>query len=85
MNDGDHRGSEIWKGVRRGMGWALGFLFLRTFSQALNDGTRPTLKHAIKSTLRLQVLAAEAAERAQDIYAEAESEYRAETLSGERA
>ena len=83
MNDGDRRGSEIWKGARRGMGWALGFLFVRSCSQALREGPRPMLKHAVKGTLRLQELAAEMAERAQDIYAEAESEYRAETVGGE--
>ena len=85
MNDGDRRGSEIWNGARRGMGWALGFLFLRALSQALRQGPRPTLKQAMKSTLRLRELGAEAAERAQDIYAEAESEYRAETLGSEGA
>jgi len=78
MNDGDRRGSEIWTGARRGMGWALGFLFLRTFSEALRHGPRPTVKHAVKRALRLRDLGAEAAERAQDVYAEAESEYRGE-------
>ncbi len=85
MNDGDRRGSEIWKGARRGMGWALGFLLLRTFAEALRHGPRPTLKQAMKSALRLRELGAEAAERAQDIYAEAESEYRAEMLSSDGA
>lgn len=83
MPEKEDRSSDVWEGARRGLGWGVGFLSVLGLAGALRRGSRASVKEAMKGVLRVRRLGAEAAERMQDIYAEAESEYRAEALSGE--
>jgi ribosomal protein L13 len=46
----------------------------------MRSGPRPAFKGAMKGMLRAREAGAEAVERLQDVYAEAESEHAAETL-----
>ena len=68
------RNSEMWKGLRRGTGWAVGVGAVLTAATVLRDGPRDALKGLIKAGLRGRELAAEASEQVRDIYAEVQSE-----------
>lgn len=65
------RKSEVWKGMRRGAGWALGAGAVVTVASVLRDGGRSTIKSAMIGGMRGQAMAAELAEHLQDLYAEA--------------
>lgn len=65
------RKSEVWKGMRRGAGWAFGAGAVITVASVLRDGGRSTIKGAMIGAMRGQEMAAEAAEHLQDLYAEA--------------
>ena len=65
------RKSEVWKGMRRGAGWAIGMGAVVTAASVLRDGGRSTIKSAMIGGMRGQVMAAELAEHLQDLYAEA--------------
>ena len=75
MAERGERMSEVWKGARRGVGWALGVGTVVAVSEVLTHGPRPAMKRAIKRALHARAVAAELGERAQDVYAEAASEY----------
>ena len=68
--------SEVWKGMRRGAGWAFGVGAVITGASVLRDGGRSTAKSAIVAAMRGQAMAAELSERLQDLYAEAAHEQR---------
>ncbi len=68
------RNSEMWKGVRRGMGWAVGVGAVLTAASVLGNGPRDALKGAIRVGLRGRELAAEASEQMRDVYAEVQGE-----------
>lgn len=73
----------MWKGAKRGTGWALGFGAVIGAASALSRGGQPTAKAAMKGLLRMREVTAELTERVQDLYAEAQAEYAAEMLAGE--
>lgn len=64
--------------ARRGLGGRIRCCLGTAF--VLKRGAQPAMKSAMKGLLRLRTASAELAERVQDIYAEAEAEYAAETL-----
>ena len=64
----------MWKGVKRGAGWAFGVGAVVTVASVLRDGGRSTVKAAMIGAMRAQEMGAEAAERLQDLYAEAAHE-----------
>ncbi len=65
------RKSEVWKGMRRGTGWAFGVGAVVTVASVLRDGGRSTIKSAMIGGMRGQEMVAEVAEHLQDLYAEA--------------
>jgi hypothetical protein len=69
------RTSEVWKGTRRGAGWALGVGTVVSVAALLRDGPRQTLKAAMKAGLRGREMAAEMSEQVRDLYAEAQVEH----------
>jgi hypothetical protein len=69
------RTSEVWKGTRRGAGWALGVGTVVSVAALLRDGPRQTLKAAMKAGLRGREVAAEMSEQVRDLYAEAQVEH----------
>ncbi len=81
MAERSERRSELWRGGRRGAGWALGFVSVLGLGSLLSRGGEPTAKAAMKAGLRARQAGAEAMERVQDLYAEAESEYAVEALA----
>ncbi len=83
MAERRERSSEIAKGVRRGAGWAVGFGAVLGAGAMTRSGPRPALKGAMKGMLRARELGAEAVERLQDVYAEAQSEHATETLESD--
>lgn len=85
MAEGRERTSEAWRGMRRGAGWGAGFACVLAGASVLTRGARPALKGAMKGVLWMREAGAEAGERVRDIYAEAETEYRAEAVSREEA
>ncbi len=74
MPDVPGRNSEMWNGVRRGTGWAVGVGAVLTAASVLRDGPREALKGVLKAGLRGREMAAEASEQVRDIYAEVQSE-----------
>jgi hypothetical protein len=74
MDDRPTKGSEVWRGVRRGAGLALGVGGVVSVATLLRDGPRDTLKAAMKAGMRGREVAAELSEQLQDLYAEAQSE-----------
>lgn len=74
MDDKPRMGSEMWKGARRGAGWALGVGGVVSIAAILRDGPRETVKATMKAGMRGQEVAAELGEQMQDLYAEARSE-----------
>lgn len=81
MAERSERRSELWRGGRRGAGWAVGFISVLGLGSLLSRGGEPTAKAAMKAGLRARQAGAEAMERMRDLYAEAESEYAVETLA----
>ena len=79
MADKPRMGSEMWKGVRRGTGWALGVGGVISVATILRDGPREGVKAIMKAGMRGRETAAELSEQMQDIYAEAQSERSAES------
>lgn len=69
------RTSEVWKGARRGAGWALGVATVVSVAALLRDGPRQTLKGAMKAGLRGREVAAEISEQVRDLYAETQVEH----------
>ena len=65
------RKSEMWKGMRRGIGWAFGVGTVVTVASVLRDGGRATIKNAMIAGIQGQTVMAEFAEQLQDLYAEA--------------
>jgi len=74
MDDRPRTRSELWKGARRGTGWALGVGGVVSVAALLRDGPRDTAKTLIKAGIRGREAAAELSEQARDLYAEAQSE-----------
>ncbi len=74
MDDKPKMTSELWKGARRGAGWALGVGGVISVAALLRDGPRETVKATMKAGMRGREAAAELAEQVQDLYAEAQSE-----------
>ena len=74
MDDKPKTRSEIWRGARRGAGWALGVGGVVSVAALLRDGPREAVKATMKATMRGQEVAAELGEQVQDLYAEARSE-----------
>ncbi len=74
MDDKPKMRSEMWKGVRRGAGWALGAGAVISVATLLRDGPRDTIKTIMKAGMRGREVAAELTEQVQDLYAEAQSE-----------
>ena len=74
MNDNGKPGSQMWKGARRGAGWALGVGGVISAASVLRDGPRDTIKGMMKAGMRGREVAAEASEQLQDMYAEAQAE-----------
>ncbi len=74
MDDNGKTGSQMWKGARRGAGWALGVGGVISAAAVLRDGPRHTIKALMKAGMRGREVAAEASEQLQDLYAEAQSE-----------
>ena len=74
MNDNGKPGSQMWKGARRGAGWALGVGGVISAAAILRDGPRDTVKAMMKAGMRGREVAAEASEQLQDMYAEAQAE-----------
>ena len=72
--DDKRRGSEMWKGARRGAGWALGVCGVISAAAVLRDGPRDAVKAMMKAGMRGREVAAEASEQLQDLYAEAQAE-----------
>jgi len=81
MNEKPKRRSEMWKGVRRGTGWALGVGGVISVAALLRDGPRGTVKALMKTGMRGREVAAELGEQVQDLYAEARSERLGQSLS----
>ena len=78
MDDNPKTRSELWKGARRGAGWALGVGGVISVAALLRDGPRDAIKAGMKAGMRGREVAAELAEQVQDLYAEARSERLAE-------
>lgn len=76
MDDKPKIGSEMWKGLRRGTGWALGVGGVISVATLLRDGPRDGIKAMMKAGMRGREVAAEVSEQMQDLYAEAQSERR---------
>jgi hypothetical protein len=85
MADQGERASGAWKSIRRGAGWATGFLSVLGGASVLTRGSRPLLKGAMKGLLRMREAGAEGVERLRDVHAEAECEYRDEVRAREDA
>ena len=66
--------SEIWRGARRGTGWALGVGTVVSAAALLRDGPRETVKAMMKAGMRGREVAAELSEQVRDLHAEARSE-----------
>lgn len=80
MADRPRMGSEMWKGVRRGAGWALGVGGVVSVAAMLRDGPRETIKSTMKAAMRGREVAAELGEQMQDLYAEAQFERSEDSL-----
>lgn len=65
------RKSEIWKAMRRGIGWAFGVGTVVAVASVMRDGGRATIKSAIIAGMQGQTMIAELSEQMQDLYAEA--------------
>ena len=69
------RMSELWKGMRRGAGFAFGIGAVVGAASLLRDGARPTVKSLMKAGMQGRTMAAELSEQMQDLYAEAAYEH----------
>jgi len=82
MTERPRRTSELWQGVRRGAGWAVGVGGVITAASLLRDGRRETIKTLMRAGMRGRELAAELSEQVQDLYAEAQVEHAAGATAG---
>jgi hypothetical protein len=69
------RKSEMWRGMRRGAGFAFGIGAVVAAAGLLRDGPRPALKSLMKAGMQGRDMAAELSEQMQDVYAEAAYEH----------
>ena len=69
--------SELMRGARRGVGFAVGVGVVVTVASLLRDGGRQTAKQLIRGGLRGRDALAELGEQVQDLYAEVQAEQRA--------
>lgn len=83
MSDMRERTSEVWKGMRKGAGWAMGVGIVMSAAGVLREGPRAVVKAAIKAGLRGGEMAAELTEQMRDVYAEAQVERNAQSPSVE--
>ena len=67
--------SEMWRGMRRGAGFAFGVGAVVTAASLLRDGARPAVKSLMKAAIQGRTVAAELSEQMQDLYAEAAYEH----------
>ena len=74
MDDQPKRRSELWKGARRGAGWAAGVGGVVSVAALLRDGPRDTVKATMKAGMRGREVVAELGEQLQDLHAEAQSD-----------
>ena len=74
MDDQPKMRSELWRGARRGAGWAVGVGGVVSVAALLRDGPRETIKASMKAGMRGREVVAELGEQLQDLYAEAQSE-----------
>lgn len=74
--------SEVWKGLRRGAGWALGVGSVVSAATLLREGPREAVKVLMKAGLRGREAAAELSEQLRDVYAEARVEHAAQPPEG---
>ena len=74
MDDQPKRRSELWKGARRGAGWAAGVGGVVSVAALLRDGPRDTVKATMKAGMRGREVVAELGEQLRDLYAEAQAE-----------
>jgi hypothetical protein len=66
--------SEVWKGARRGAGWAIGMGAVASVAVMLREGPRQAMKVLVTAGIRGREAAAELSEQMRDIYAEAQVE-----------
>ncbi|MDP9067307.1 MAG: hypothetical protein M3N53_03025 [Actinomycetota bacterium] len=78
MSDMRERTSEVWKGLRKGAGWAMGVGIVVSAAGVLREGPRAVVKAAIKAGLRGGEMAAELTEQMRDLYAEVQVERHAQ-------
>ena len=71
----DGRRSEMWRGMRRGAGFAFGVGAVVGAASLLRDGARPTVKSLMKAGMQGRAMAAELSEQVKDLYAEAAYEH----------
>ena len=83
MDDQPKMRSELWRGARRGAGWAVGVGGVVSVAALLRDGPRETIKATMKAGMHGREVVAELGEQLQDLYAEAQSE-RAAPVHAER-
>ena len=69
------RRSEMWRGMRRGVGYAFGIGAVVAGASLLRDGGRATIKSLMKAGMQGRTMAAELSEQVQDLYAEAAYEH----------
>ena len=69
------RRSEMWRGMRRGAGFAFGIGAIVTGASLLRGGGRATVKSLMKAGMQGRTMAAELSEQVQDLYAEAAYEH----------
>ncbi len=74
MADDSKTRSEMWKGMRRGTGWALGVGGVVSMATLLREGPRPAVIMLMKAGMRGREVAAELSEQLQDLYAEAQAQ-----------
>lgn len=70
--------SELWKGVRKGVGWMIGAGTVVSAAALLREGPRRAIKAAMKAGIRGTEVAAEIGEQLRDFWAEVQVEQNAE-------
>ena len=71
------RSSEVMRGARRGVGFAVGVGAVVTVASLLRNGGRQTAKRLMRGGLSARDALAELGEQMQDLYAEVQAEQRA--------
>ncbi len=74
MDDQPTMRSGLWRATRHATGWLLGAGGVVAMGTLVRGGPRHAVKAAMKTGMRGREVAAELAERVQDLYAEAQSE-----------